>query len=49
MNGELQWRFRELLERGAQELFEDHPDRMDAPNLLETSNPVDTSDLALVV
>ena len=47
MNGEYQRRFRELLERGAHELFEDHRDRMDTPDLIVTPNPVDTSDLSL--
>jgi hypothetical protein len=43
----LQERFRELLVRGSAELYQDHRDRMDRPDLLPTPNVIDEGDLAL--
>src|SRR6266545_71227 len=43
----LQQRFRDLLVRAAAELYEDHPDRMERPDLIPTPNTIDDADLVL--
>jgi hypothetical protein len=43
----LQHRFHELLVGAAAELYQDHRDRMDRPDLLPTPNMIDDSDLVL--
>jgi hypothetical protein len=43
----LQQRFRDLLVRAAAELYQDHPDRMERPDLIQTPNTIADTDLVL--